>query len=92
MGYVGPDPALPVVLEGLRRLEYRGYDSSGVALLTGGLSIVKRAGKLGELEAALEAGAPPPARSASATRGGPRTARPPTATPTPTRTATAGSP
>jgi glucosamine--fructose-6-phosphate aminotransferase (isomerizing) len=56
VGYVGPDPALPVVLEGLRRLEYRGYDSSGVALLDGGLSVVKRAGKLGELDAALEAG------------------------------------
>ncbi|HEX5902355.1 MAG TPA: glutamine--fructose-6-phosphate transaminase (isomerizing) [Actinomycetota bacterium] len=59
VGYVGPDPALPVVLEGLRRLEYRGYDSSGVALLDGGLSVVKRAGKLGELEAALEAGGAP---------------------------------
>ena len=59
VGYVGPDPALPVVLEGLRRLEYRGYDSSGVALIDGGLSVVKRAGKLAELAAALEAeGAP----------------------------------
>jgi glucosamine--fructose-6-phosphate aminotransferase (isomerizing) len=55
VGYVGPDPALPVILEGLRRLEYRGYDSSGVALIDGGLSVLKRAGKLGELDAALEA-------------------------------------
>jgi glutamine---fructose-6-phosphate transaminase (isomerizing) len=54
VGYVGPDPALPVVLEGLRRLEYRGYDSSGVALIDGGLSVVKRAGKLAELAGALE--------------------------------------
>ena len=53
VGYVGPDEALPIVLEGLRRLEYRGYDSAGVAVLDGGLGVVKRAGKLGELEAAL---------------------------------------
>ncbi len=54
MGYVGPDQALPIVLEGLRRLEYRGYDSAGVAVIDGvSLGVVKRAGKLGELEAAL---------------------------------------
>jgi glutamine---fructose-6-phosphate transaminase (isomerizing) len=55
VGYVGPDQALPIVLEGLRRLEYRGYDSAGVAMLDGGLSVVKRAGKLSELDVALEA-------------------------------------
>jgi glucosamine--fructose-6-phosphate aminotransferase (isomerizing) len=54
VGYVGPDEALPIVLEGLRRLEYRGYDSAGVALLDGGLAVVKKAGKLGELERELE--------------------------------------
>jgi glucosamine--fructose-6-phosphate aminotransferase (isomerizing) len=53
VGYVGPDQALPIVLEGLRRLEYRGYDSAGVAILDGGLSVVKRSGKLGELESLL---------------------------------------
>ena len=53
VGYVGPDQALPIVLEGLRRLEYRGYDSAGVAILDGGLAVVKRSGKLGELEALL---------------------------------------
>src|SRR5919204_3259695 len=53
VGYVGPEPALPVILEGLRRLEYRGYDSAGVALVDGGLTVVKRAGKLSELEFAL---------------------------------------
>ena len=53
VGYVGPDQALPVVLEGLRRLEYRGYDSAGVAVIDGGLSVIKRAGKLSELDAAL---------------------------------------
>ena len=54
VGYVGPDEALPIVLEGLRRLEYRGYDSAGVAVLDGDLTVVKRAGKLSELEAALD--------------------------------------
>ena len=48
--------ALNVVLEGLRRLEYRGYDSAGVALLTeAGLVTAKRSGKLGRLEEALDA-------------------------------------
>jgi len=60
VGYVGPDQALPVVLEGLRRLEYRGYDSAGVAMIDGGLSVVKRAGKLSELDAALEVIGPVP--------------------------------
>jgi glutamine---fructose-6-phosphate transaminase (isomerizing) len=54
VGYVGPDQALPILLEGLRRLEYRGYDSAGVAVMDGALTVVKRAGKLSELEAALE--------------------------------------
>jgi glucosamine--fructose-6-phosphate aminotransferase (isomerizing) len=53
VGYAGPDQALPILLEGLRRLEYRGYDSAGVAVLDGSLTVVKRAGKLSELEAAL---------------------------------------
>ncbi len=60
VGYVGPGQALPVVLEGLRRLEYRGYDSAGVATIDGGLWVVKRAGKLSELDAALETDAQPP--------------------------------
>jgi len=54
VGYVGPDEALPIVLEGLHRLEYRGYDSAGVAVLDGDLTVVKRAGKLEELVAALD--------------------------------------
>ena len=57
VGYVGPDQALPILLEGLRRLEYRGYDSAGVAVLDGRLNVMKRAGKLSELEGAIrEAG------------------------------------
>ena len=54
VGYAGYRQALDVVLEGLRRLEYRGYDSAGMAVLDGGkLAWSKRAGKLGNLKAAL---------------------------------------
>jgi glucosamine--fructose-6-phosphate aminotransferase (isomerizing) len=56
VGYVGPDQALPILIEGLRRLEYRGYDSAGVAVVEGGLGVVKRAGKLSALEEALSGG------------------------------------
>jgi glutamine---fructose-6-phosphate transaminase (isomerizing) len=59
VGYVGPDEALPIILEGLHRLEYRGYDSAGVAVIDGDLTVVKRAGKLEVLEKELaENGAP----------------------------------
>ncbi len=56
VGYVGNKQALDVVLDGLRRLEYRGYDSSGVAVLdgAGGLAVERRAGQLGNLEARLD--------------------------------------
>src|SRR3954451_15081855 len=54
VGYVGEQPALDVVMQGLRRLEYRGYDSAGVAVLNGGaLSVERRAGKLANLDAAI---------------------------------------
>jgi glucosamine--fructose-6-phosphate aminotransferase (isomerizing) len=55
VGYVGRRGAVDVVLDGLRRLEYRGYDSAGVALVSadGGVEVDKRAGKLANLEAAL---------------------------------------
>ena len=54
VGYVGPQPAVDVVLEGLRRLEYRGYDSAGIAVVAdGALQMRKRAGKLANLEKAL---------------------------------------
>ncbi|HEX6919943.1 MAG TPA: glutamine--fructose-6-phosphate transaminase (isomerizing) [Actinomycetes bacterium] len=60
VGYVGEQSALDVVVEGLRRLEYRGYDSAGVALLVDGkLHTEKRAGKLANLEAALAEDATP---------------------------------
>ena len=64
VGYVGERSALEVVIEGLRRLEYRGYDSAGVALLAGGKLVAeKRAGKLANLEAALKDHPLPPATS-----------------------------
>jgi glutamine---fructose-6-phosphate transaminase (isomerizing) len=58
VGYVGPDEALPIVLEGLRRLEYRGYDSAGVAVLGDALEVRKRSGKLAELDGLLDAEPP----------------------------------
>ena len=59
VGYVGHDDALPIILEGLRRLEYRGYDSAGVALINGGMHVRKREGKLAELDRVLESDPPP---------------------------------
>ncbi len=54
VGYVGEKQALEVVVEGLRRLEYRGYDSAGVAVVTGDqLDVRKKAGKLANLESLL---------------------------------------
>ncbi|HVE98121.1 MAG TPA: glutamine--fructose-6-phosphate transaminase (isomerizing) [Mycobacteriales bacterium] len=57
VGYVGEQPAIEVVLDGLRRLEYRGYDSAGVAILDGAastLAVERRAGKLANLEKTLD--------------------------------------
>ncbi|TDH27978.1 glutamine--fructose-6-phosphate transaminase (isomerizing) [Segetibacter sp. 3557_3] len=53
VGYTGHRQAYPVVLKGLKRLEYRGYDSSGVALLNGDLKVYKKKGKVSELEEAV---------------------------------------
>ena len=55
IGYVGKQAAGPVLLEGLQRLNYRGYDSSGIAVLDhdGALAVLKRSGKLAELEASI---------------------------------------
>jgi glucosamine--fructose-6-phosphate aminotransferase (isomerizing) len=55
VGYVGPRPAADILLAGLRRLEYRGYDSAGVAVLNGGgITIRKTAGKLAALADLLQ--------------------------------------
>ena len=53
VAYIGPKEAYPIILKGLKRLEYRGYDSSGVALLNDGLSVYKKKGKVAELEESL---------------------------------------
>ncbi len=54
VGYIGHRQAFPVIIKGLHRLEYRGYDSAGVALLNGDLNIYKIAGKVAELEKEAE--------------------------------------
>ena len=58
VGYIGSKPGMDVVLEGLRRLEYRGYDSAGVAVLDAGgtLQVERKAGKLANLEKILSDG------------------------------------
>jgi len=54
IGYLGERPALPILLEGLKRLEYRGYDSAGLALQTeSGIEVVKEKGKISALQKAL---------------------------------------
>jgi glucosamine--fructose-6-phosphate aminotransferase (isomerizing) len=56
IGYIGPKQATPLLIEGLRRMEYRGYDSAGVALWDGEAIEVRRAaGKIAKLEAAIAA-------------------------------------
>ena len=50
VGYVGYREAAPIIIRGLKRLEYRGYDSAGIALLNGCLNIYKKKGKVSDLE------------------------------------------
>ena len=55
VGYIGPRKAYPIVIEGLKRLEYRGYDSAGIALFDGNdLKVSKTKGKVLDLENKLE--------------------------------------
>jgi len=56
VGYVGPRNAAPIILEGLQRLEYRGYDSAGIAVVhtNGGLETKRAVGKLNHLASRLE--------------------------------------
>ena len=56
VAYKGPKNCYPILIDGLHRLEYRGYDSAGVACLTDGkISITKRRGKVIQLEQGLKA-------------------------------------
>ncbi len=54
MGYVGPQEAAPIIMDGLKRLEYRGYDSAGIAIGNGTIKVTKAEGKIVNLEALLE--------------------------------------
>ena len=81
VGYIGSREAIDYLLGGLRRLEYRGYDSSGVAVISAetGLTVCKTAGRIDRFEACL-ANPPCTATPASAIPAGPPTAWPPTST------------
>ncbi|MFU2157420.1 MULTISPECIES: glutamine--fructose-6-phosphate transaminase (isomerizing) [Caldisericum] len=54
VGYIGDKDALPILIDGLKRLEYRGYDSAGVAILGDDLHVVKTAGRIKDLEERLK--------------------------------------
>jgi glucosamine--fructose-6-phosphate aminotransferase (isomerizing) len=54
VGYIGHRDAWPIIIKGLQRLEYRGYDSAGVALMNGNLTIYKKAGKVSDLKDSVE--------------------------------------
>ncbi len=54
VGYIGSKDALPILIEGLKHLEYRGYDSAGVAILGETLSVVKTQGRIADLEKKLK--------------------------------------
>jgi glutamine---fructose-6-phosphate transaminase (isomerizing) len=55
IGYIGCRDAFPILISGLRRLEYRGYDSAGIAVLEHGLTVIKKSGKVEALELACKA-------------------------------------
>ncbi len=54
VGYIGQKQAAPIILKGLHRLEYRGYDSAGIAILNGDLKVFKKKGKVSDLENFIE--------------------------------------
>jgi len=54
VAYIGKQEAYPILIKGLKRLEYRGYDSAGVSLINNGLHVYKCKGKVSDLEAFVE--------------------------------------
>jgi glucosamine--fructose-6-phosphate aminotransferase (isomerizing) len=58
VAYIGNQQAFQIILKGLKRLEYRGYDSAGIALLNGSIDVFKRKGKVAELEEFVSTGYP----------------------------------
>ena len=75
VGYIGKNDALPILIGGLKKLEYRGYDSSGVALIEDGkIETVRASGKIAALEDKLNT-APPPNRTHTRTRALTETSR-----------------
>ncbi len=54
VAYIGPRQACPILIKGLHRLEYRGYDSAGVAILNSELKLFKSKGKVADLEALID--------------------------------------
>jgi hypothetical protein len=80
VAYIGSQKAFPILIKGLQRLEYRGYDSAGVALQNSGIQLYKKKGKVADLLDFTRE---------KDTSAGPRTANPTTSTPTRTRAATA---
>ncbi len=76
VAYIGHKPAQPLLLEGLKRLEYRGYDSAGIAVLNAGkITVLKKAGRIANLENAVNSNGPLPgtfgmAPTRRATHGG----------------------
>ena len=67
VAYIGHKPAKPILLEGLKRLEYRGYDSAGMAVLNHQLRVVKTVGRV---RVPLVQGQPPAGRRPARSRGG----------------------
>ncbi|HBY73762.1 MAG TPA: glutamine--fructose-6-phosphate aminotransferase, partial [Candidatus Kerfeldbacteria bacterium] len=55
IGYIGKQPATPIIMDGLKRMEYRGYDSAGLAVIqSNSVACHKKMGKLGNLQTELE--------------------------------------
>ncbi len=54
VGYIGEEQAAPILIEGLRRLEYRGYDSAGIAVMGDGVQVVKEKGRIDNLQAQID--------------------------------------